>query len=63
MIRSGGVHATIEQRPGEQAKTALRSAVEFVRKGTKPAQPIYLLQPFAITKENLDKAERIAEAK
>jgi inositol transport system substrate-binding protein len=63
MIRGGSIHATIEQRPGEQAKTALRAAVDFVRNGTKPAEPVQLLEPFAITQANLEKAERISEVK
>lgn len=63
MIRDGSVHATIEQRPGEQARTALRAAVAFVRTGETPAEAVQLLEPFAITGANVDKAERISEAK
>ena len=35
--------------------------VKFLRDGTKP-EPLVLLTPIAITKDNLDKAERLGEA-
>ena len=53
--------ATIEQFPGEQSRQAMRIAVAFVRDGKKPESQVKLLTPIAITKDNLDKAERIAE--
>ena len=62
MIRDGRIRATIEQSPGGQCRTALRVAVGFLRDGTKPAKAVDLIPPFAITKANVDKAERIAEA-
>ena len=62
-IRDGNMTATIEQSPGEQSKKALDALVAFIRNGTKPAQQVTLLTPIAITKDNLDKAERLNEVK
>jgi ABC-type sugar transport system substrate-binding protein len=62
-IRDGNMTATIEQSPGGQSKLALDALVEFLRKGTKPAQAVTLLTPVAITKDNLNQAERLDEVK
>ncbi len=59
-IRDGGLLATIEQMPGGQSAGAMQALVGFLREGTKP-EPVILLEPFAITKDNLDKAERLGE--
>ncbi|MEM8852335.1 MAG: substrate-binding domain-containing protein [Pseudomonadota bacterium] len=59
-IRDGGLTATIEQMPGGQSQEAMRAVVSFIRDGTKP-EPVLLLTPIAITKDNLDKAERLGE--
>lgn len=60
-VKDGSMAATIEQFPGEQSRIALRTAVAFLREGKKPAQKVVLITPIAITKANLDKAERISE--
>jgi ABC-type sugar transport system substrate-binding protein len=60
-VRDGGMLATIEQMPGGQSRGALDELVKFLREGTKP-EPVVLLTPIAITKDNLDKAERLGEA-
>ena len=60
-IRDGGMLATIEQMPGGQSRGALDALVKFLREGVKP-EPVVLLTPIAITKDNLDKAERLGEA-
>ena len=60
-IRDGGMLATIEQMPGGQSRGALDELVKFLREGVKP-EPVVLLTPIAITKDNLDKAERLGEA-
>jgi inositol transport system substrate-binding protein len=60
-VKDGSMAATIEQFPGEQSRIALRTAVEFLRDGKRPAQKVVLITPVAITKANLDKAERISE--
>jgi ribose transport system substrate-binding protein/inositol transport system substrate-binding protein len=62
-IRDGNMTATIEQSPGGQARGALDTLVAFLRDGTKPAEQVTLLTPIAITKDNLDKAERLNEVK
>ena len=62
-IRDGNMTATIEQSPGGQSKQALDALVAFIRQGTKPAQAVTLLTPVAITKANLNQAERLDEVK
>ena len=47
--------------PGGQSRRALDALVKFLREGAKP-EPLVLLTPIAITKDNLDKAERLGEA-
>ena len=59
-IRDGGLHATIEQMPGGQSRTAMRAMVDYLRNGTEP-EPLVLLTPIAITEDNLDEAERLNE--
>ncbi len=60
-VRDGGLLATIEQMPGGQSRTAMDEMVAYLRDGTKP-EPLLLLTPIAITKDNLDQAERLGEA-
>jgi inositol transport system substrate-binding protein len=62
-VKDGNMQATIEQFPGEQSREAMRIAVAFARDGKKPAEAVKLLTPIAITKANLDKAERVSEMK
>ncbi len=59
-IRDGGLTATVEQFPGGQSAKALEAMVAYLRDGTKP-EPVTLLTPITITKDNLDKAERLNE--
>jgi inositol transport system substrate-binding protein len=61
-IRDGGLLATIEQMPGGQSRQAMDAMVKFLREGVKP-EPLVLLTPIAITKDNLDEAERLGEAR
>ena len=53
--------ATIEQFPGEQSREAMRIAVSYARDSKKPDTQVKLITPVAITKENVNKAERISE--
>jgi ABC-type sugar transport system substrate-binding protein len=53
--------ATIEQFPGEQSRQAMRIAVAYARDSKKPEAQVKLLTPIAITKDNIDKAERLSE--
>jgi inositol transport system substrate-binding protein len=60
-IRSGDQTATIEQSPGKQIRTAMEIIVDHLRKKI----PLHdeVIKPFLVDKSNLDKAERISEAK
>lgn len=62
-IRDGEITATIEQFPAKQSATGVDILANFLKDGTKPAQQITLLTPVAITKENLNTAERLSEVK
>jgi inositol transport system substrate-binding protein len=62
-IKAGNMTATIEQSPGGQARGALDTLVAFLREGKKPASQVTLLTPVAITKDNLNQAERLDEVK
>jgi ABC-type sugar transport system substrate-binding protein len=61
-VRDGSLTATVEQFPGGQSRGAVQALVGYLRDGKKP-EAVTLLTPVAITKENLDKAERIGELK
>jgi len=60
-IRDGKLTATVEQFPGGQSSGALKTLVEFLRNGVKPAQQVTLLTPIIITKDNIEDAERLGE--
>jgi ABC-type sugar transport system substrate-binding protein len=59
-VRDGSLTATIEQFPGGQSRGAVQALVKFLREGVKP-EPLVLLTPKAITKDNINEAERIGE--
>lgn len=59
-VRDGGLAATVEQFPGAQSSTALRSMVDYLRNGTDP-KDLILLTPITITRDNIDRAERLSE--
>jgi inositol transport system substrate-binding protein len=59
-VRDGGLAATIEQFPGGQSRGALAALVEFLRNDVTP-EKVILLTPVAITKDNIDEAERLSE--
>jgi len=62
-VRDGGLTATIEQFPGKQSSTGVQILADFIKNGTKPAEALVLLTPVAVTKDNLDVAERLGEVK
>jgi ABC-type sugar transport system substrate-binding protein len=62
-VRDGGLTATIEQFPGQQSALGVQTLVEFIKTGKAPAEKVLLLTPVAITKDNLDQAERLGEVK
>lgn len=59
-VRDGGLTATIEQFPGGQSRTAMQAMVEYLRDGKEP-QELILLEPIAITTDNIQEAERLGE--
>ncbi|MCB2012797.1 MAG: substrate-binding domain-containing protein, partial [Geminicoccaceae bacterium] len=60
-VRDGVLTATVEQFPGGQSRKAVQVLVEHLKSGEAPAEELILLKPIAITKDNLDKAERLGE--
>ena len=63
MVKEGAMAGTVEQFPGEQSRIAMRIAIAFTRDGKKPEKDVTLLTPIVLTKDNLDKAERMGEVK
>jgi ribose transport system substrate-binding protein/inositol transport system substrate-binding protein len=62
-VRDGGLAATIEQFPAKQSSQAVQILADFLKSGKKPEQQVTLLTPIAITKANLNDAERLGEVK
>ena len=62
-VRDGSLTATVEQFPGGQSRGAVQALVEASCAKARSPEPLTLLTPVAITKDNLDKAERIGEMK
>jgi inositol transport system substrate-binding protein len=62
-VRDGGLSATIEQFPGQQSAMGVQIVVDFFRNNKQPADKLTLITPIAITKDNLDQAERLGEVK
>ena len=62
-VRDGKLTATVEQFPGGQVSKALEILMAKVNGGKDPAEKLVLLTPITITKDNLDKAERLGEVK
>ncbi len=61
-VDSGDLYGTVEQFPGEQSATALRTVLAFIADGTAPESDSIFLAPKLITKDNLSEGERSAEA-
>ncbi|SHG53939.1 inositol transport system substrate-binding protein [Kaistia soli DSM 19436] len=58
-VSDGSLAATVDQFPGKQGRVAVKTLVDFIREGTKPASADILVEPIAVTKANLSEAERI----
>ncbi|WEK52119.1 MAG: substrate-binding domain-containing protein [Candidatus Kaistia colombiensis] len=58
-VSDGSLAATVDQFPGKQGRVAVKTLVDFIREGVKPANSNILVEPIAITKANLADAERI----
>ncbi len=61
-VQDGTLAATVEQFPGGQTSGAMEILVNYLRDGTEPAEHTTLIEPGLITIDNLDEAERAAEA-
>ena len=62
-VRDGGLTATIEQFPGEQSCDRRADPGRLPEATAKAGREGDLLTPVAITKDNLDTAERLGEVK
>ena len=62
-VRDGALAGTVEQFPGGQSRKAMQIMVELLKDQKKPESDLVLLTPIMITKDNLDKAERLGELK
>ncbi|WP_159712700.1 substrate-binding domain-containing protein [Geminicoccus flavidas] len=60
-IRDGGLAGTVEQFPGGQSRRAVQILVDYIQNGKSPEENPVLLTPIVLTKDNLDKAERLGE--
>lgn len=62
-VKRNELDATIEQFPGDQAKTAFRILVDFLRTGEKPASNEIYIKPALVMGGTLDEAEKWPEVK
>jgi inositol transport system substrate-binding protein len=62
-VRDGGLTATIEQFPGQQSALGVQTLVDYIKTGKQPAEKVLLITPVAVTKDNLNVAERLGEVK
>ena len=62
MVQSGELYGTVEQFPGQQARTGLAVLNDFITQGAKPEKHEIFIAPKLITQANLAEAERGAEA-
>jgi ABC-type sugar transport system substrate-binding protein len=60
-VQAGDMYGTVEQFPGEQSKTALRTLVDFLRNDKQPESKAIFITPKLITQDNINEAERIGE--
>lgn len=58
-VKDGSLAGTVDQFPGQQGRVAIRTLVDFIREGKKPATSDVLVDPVAITPANLEHAERV----
>jgi inositol transport system substrate-binding protein len=62
-VRDGGLAGTVEQFPGGQSRKAMQIMVEHLKEQKGPESDLVLLTPIVISKDNLDKSERLGEVK
>jgi ribose transport system substrate-binding protein len=62
-VKRKELDATIEQHPRDQAKTAFKILVDFVRTGERPASNEIYIKPTLVVNGTLDKAENWPQVK
>ena len=62
-VRDGVLTGTVDQYPGKQGREAVKILTDYIRTGTRPGTTDVLISPVAITRENLNDAERIGFVK
>jgi ABC-type sugar transport system substrate-binding protein len=60
-IQEGSLYGSVEQFPGEQSRTSLRTVFDFINDGTMPESDTIFITPKMITIDNIEEAERIGE--
>ena len=60
-VNDGTLYGSVEQFPGGQSRTSLKTLMDFITAGTKPPSDVVLLSPKMVSKDNLMEAERIGE--
>jgi ABC-type sugar transport system substrate-binding protein len=60
-IQEGTMYGSVEQFPGEQVRTSLRTLLSFIEDGTEPESDTIFITPKLITVDNIDEAERLGE--
>ena len=60
-IQAGDLYGSVEQFPGEQVRTSLRTIVDFITSGATPESDVIFITPKLITQDNIDQAERLSE--
>ena len=60
-VKDGSLAATVEQFPGGQSRRAMQIMVDYLKTSEAPKDALVLLEPIAITADNIDQAERLGE--
>jgi ABC-type sugar transport system substrate-binding protein len=60
-VQAGDLYGSVEQFPGQQARTALNTLLANLKDGTVPEGGVVFISPKMITKDNVQEAERIGE--
>lgn len=61
-VAAGDLYGSVEQFPGEQSATALRTLLAFIADGTTPESDTIFISPKMVSADNLSEGERAAEA-
>jgi len=60
-VEDGAMYGTVEQFPGEQVRTSLKTILDFLNDGISPESDTIFITPKMITIDNVEEAERIGE--